>query len=85
LKRSLNGRSGQESFGDAMHIAVSRSKSLTLDENAIQRHIELHSQMDELIAKTIIYMKHQGIVSEDLLQEAWVRMHAKYLVGKVNN
>ena len=41
--------------------------------------------MDELITTTIIYMKHQGIVSEDLLQEAWLRMHAKYLVGKVNN
>jgi hypothetical protein len=59
--------------------------SPTADENAIQRHIELHSQMDELIATTIIYLKHQGIVSEGLLQEAWLRMHAKYLVGKVNN
>jgi hypothetical protein len=60
-----------------MHIAVIQSKGLTLDENTIQRHIELHSQMDELIATTITYMKHSGIVSEDSLQKTWQEMHAE--------
>jgi hypothetical protein len=70
---------------DQLASAPRAGRSSSADESAIQRHIELHSQMDELIATTTIYMKHQGIVSEDLLQEAWLRMRAKYLVGKVNN
>jgi hypothetical protein len=41
--------------------------------------------MDELIAATVTYMKHSGIVSEDSIQETWQEMHAEYLVSKIKN
>jgi hypothetical protein len=76
---------GQEGAGDAMHLAIIQSEGLTLDENTLLRQIELHSQMDELIAATVTYMKHSGIVSEDSIQETWQEMHAEYLVSKIKN